>query len=120
MGVPNDVRQFFNNFDAHNINKVITPYGLTRGFHASAAALPQGDEASPMLWNAIMDMMLQHTKRDTGQYSFVTGWQTKAAVSQAGNIAARGANTPGLDNGQAQTIQAWWWPSEAPLSQGHR
>ena len=35
-----------------------------------------------MLWNAIMDMMLQHTKRDTGHYNFVTGWQTKAAVSQ--------------------------------------
>ena len=56
--------------------------GLTRGFHACAAALPQGDEASPMLWNAIMDMMLQHTKRDTSQYNFVTGWQTKAEVSQ--------------------------------------
>ena len=55
MGVPHDVRQFFNNFDAHNVNQVITPFGLTRGFHASAAALPQGDEASPMLWNAIMD-----------------------------------------------------------------
>ena len=67
MGVPHDVRQFFNNFDAHNVNQVITPFGLTRGFHASAAALPQGDEASPMLWNAIMDMMLQHTRRDTGK-----------------------------------------------------
>ena len=71
LGVPADLRNFLANFDQHNVNKVITPYGHTEGFHAEAAALPQGDEASPMIWNAIMDMMLQHTKDDTGHYEFV-------------------------------------------------
>ena len=73
FGVPTEVRHFLTMFDRHNTNKVITPYGNTDGFHAEAAALPQGDEASPMIWNAIMDMMLQHTREGTGHYEFTGG-----------------------------------------------
>ena len=72
-GVPDNVRNYLLAFDEGNRNSVITPYGLTEEFHAEAASLAQGCEASPILWVAVMDMMLEFTrKHNTNPYMYTT------------------------------------------------
>ena len=74
FAVPESARNFLLAFDHGNRNQVITPFGLTDPFHAEAAALAQGCEASPILWVVVMDMMLEYTRsHNEAPYKYSVG-----------------------------------------------
>ena len=65
VGIEKSTREYFLNLARTNKNFIRTAYGLTDEFHAEAAALPQGDTASPFLFVLVTDWLISIAKADS-------------------------------------------------------
>ena len=82
VGIEKSTREYFLNLARTNRNFIRTAFGLTEEFHAEAAALPQGDTASPFLFVLVTDWLISITKEDSKHPYKYTNEQATTDITQ--------------------------------------